>query len=204
MRKLKAGIVGCGGIANGKHLPAMKKSGLYEIVAFCDIIRERAEKAKKEYGTEDAKVFEDYQELIKEDLDDDNAQTLKAIREAEAYPGPSLIIAYAPCINHGLKRKGGMGRSQHEEELAVECGYWHLWRYNPLLADEGKNPFTLDSKAPNWENFRDFLLGEVRYLSVQKAFPKEADELFSQAEKMAKLRYQTYVRKSQEDWSEQI
>ena len=109
----------------------------------------------------------------------DNAQTLKAIREAEAYPGPSLIIAYAPCINHGLKRKGGMGRSQHEEELAVECGYWHLWRYNPLLADEGKNPFTLDSKAPNWENFRDFLLGEVRYLSVQKAFPKEADELFS-------------------------
>lgn len=69
----------------------------------------------------------------------DNAQTLKAIREAEAYPGPSLIIAYAPCINHGLKRKGGMGRSQHEEELAVECGYWHLWRYNPLLADEGKN-----------------------------------------------------------------
>ncbi len=134
----------------------------------------------------------------------DNAQTLKAIREAEAYPGPSLIIAYAPCINHGLKRKGGMGRSQHEEELAVECGYWHLWRYNPLLADEGKNPFTLDSKAPNWANFRDFLLGEVRYLSVQKAFPKEADELFSQAEKMAKLRYQTYVRKSQEDWSEQI
>ena len=97
-----------------------------------------------------------------------------------------------------------MGRSQHEEELAVECGYWHLWRYNPLLADEGKNPFTLDSKAPNWANFRDFLLGEVRYLSVQKAFPKEADELFSQAEKMAKLRYQTYVRKSQEDWSEQI
>ena len=72
------------------------------------------------------------------------------------------------------------------------------------LADEGKNPFTLDSKAPNWANFRDFLLGEVRYLSVQKAFPKEADELFTQAEKMAKLRYQTYVRKSQEDWSEQI
>ena len=132
----------------------------------------------------------------------DQAQTLKAIREAEAYDGPSLIIAYAPCINHGLKK--GMGKSQAEEKAAVECGYWHLWRYNPLLAEEGKNPFTLDSKAPNWENFRDFLLGEVRYLSVQKAFPKEADELFSQAEKMAKLRYQTYVRKSQEDWSEQI
>ena len=134
----------------------------------------------------------------------DNAQTLKAIREAEAYPGPSLVIAYAPCINHGLKRKGGMGRSQNEEKLAVECGYWHLWRYNPLLADEGKNPFTLDSKEPNWANFRDFLLGEVRYLSVQKAYPNEAEELFAQAERMAKFRYRSYVRKTQEDWSEII
>ena len=134
----------------------------------------------------------------------DQAQCLKAIREAEAYPGPSLIIAYAPCINHGLKAKGGMGKSQAEEAKAVECGYWHLWRYNPELAEEGKNPFSLDSKEPDWSKFHDFLLGEVRYLSVQKAFPKEADELFSQAEKMAKLRYQTYVRKSQEDWSEQI
>ena len=134
----------------------------------------------------------------------DNGQTLKAIREAEAYPGPSLIIAYSPCINHGLKRKGGMGRSQHEEELAVECGYWHLWRFNPQLAEEGKNPFILDSKEPNWANFRDFLLGEVRYMSVQKAYPNEADELFSQAEKMAKRRYQSYVRKSKEDWSEAI
>ena len=134
----------------------------------------------------------------------DNAQTLKAIREAEAYPGPSLVIAYAPCINHGLKRKGGMGRSQNEEKLAVDCGCWHLWRYNPLLADEGKNPFTLDSKEPNWADFRDFLLGEVRYLSVQKAYPNEAEELFSQAERMAKLRYRSYVRKTQEDWSEII
>jgi pyruvate-ferredoxin/flavodoxin oxidoreductase len=133
----------------------------------------------------------------------DNAQTLKAIREAEAYPGPSLIIAYSPCINHGLKR-GGMGRSQREQELAVECGYWHLWRFNPQLAEEGKNPFTLDSKEPNWANFRDFLLGEVRYMSVQKAYPNEAEELFAQAEKMAKRRYQSYVRKSQEDWSETI
>ena len=133
----------------------------------------------------------------------DNAQTLKAIREAEAYPGPSLIIAYSPCINHGLKR-GGMGRSQREQELAVECGYWHLWRFNPQLADEGKNPFVLDSKEPNWANFRDFLLGEVRYMSVQKAYPNEAEELFTQAEKMAKRRYQSYVRKSKEDWSETI
>ena len=131
----------------------------------------------------------------------DNAQCLKAIREAEAYPGPSLVIAYAPCINHGLKAKGGMGKSQAEEAKAVECGYWHLWRYNPQLAEEGKNPFSLDSKAPQWEKFRDFLLGEVRYLSVQKAYPNEADELFAEAERMAKLRYQSYVRKAAEDWS---
>ena len=131
----------------------------------------------------------------------DNAQCLKAIREAEAYPGPSLIIAYAPCINHGLKIKGGMGRSQAEEGRAVECGYWHLWRYNPLLADEGKNPFSLDSKTPDWSKFHDFLMGEVRYLSVKKAYPNEAEELFAEAQRMAQLRYKSYIRKSQEDWS---
>ena len=131
----------------------------------------------------------------------DNAQCLKAIREAEAYPGPSLVIAYAPCINHGLKAKGGMGKSQAEEAKAVECGYWHLWRYNPQLAEEGKNPFSLDSKEPQWDKFRDFLLGEVRYLSVQKAYPNEAEELFSEAQRMAQLRYQSYVRKSQENWA---
>ena len=131
----------------------------------------------------------------------DQAQTLKAIREAEAWHGPSIIIAYAPCINHGLKVKGGMGKSQAEEKKAVECGYWHLWRYNPALAEEGKNPFSLDSKEPNWANFHDFLLGEVRYLSVKKAYPNEAEELFVEAQKMAQLRYKTYVRKTQEDWS---
>ena len=129
----------------------------------------------------------------------DQAQTFKAIREAEAYPGPSLIIAYAPCINHGLK--AGMGKSQAEEANAVAAGYWHLWRYNPQLADEGKNPFTLDSKEPDWSKFHDFLLGEVRYLSVKKAYPNEAEELFKAAEEMAKLRYKSYVRKSKEDWS---
>ena len=133
----------------------------------------------------------------------DNAQCLKAIREAEAYHGPSVIIAYAPCINHGLKAKGGMGKSQAEEAKAVECGYWHLWRYNPELADQGKNPFTLDSKEPDWSKFHDFLLGEVRYLSVKKAYPNEAEELFSEAERMAKLRYKSYIRKSKEDWSEE-
>ena len=129
----------------------------------------------------------------------DQAQTFKAIREAEAYPGPSLIIAYAPCINHGLK--AGMGKSQAEEANAVAAGYWHLWRYNPQLADEGKNPFTLDSKEPDWSKFHDFLLGEVRYLSVKKAYPNEGEELFKAAEEMAKLRYKSYVRKSKEDWS---
>ena len=133
----------------------------------------------------------------------DNAQCLKAIREAEAYHGPSVIIAYAPCINHGLKAKGGMGKSQAEEAKAVECGYWHLWRYNPELAEQGKNPFSLDSKEPDWSKFHDFLLGEVRYLSVKKAYPNEAEELFAEAERMAKLRYKSYIRKLKEDWSEE-
>ncbi|MCD8294132.1 MAG: pyruvate:ferredoxin (flavodoxin) oxidoreductase, partial [Clostridia bacterium] len=132
----------------------------------------------------------------------DHAQCLKAIREAEAYHGPSLVIAYAPCINHGLKAKGGMGKSQAEEAKAVECGYWHLWRYNPTLAEEGKNPFSLDSKEPDWSKFHDFLMGEVRYLSVKKAYPNEAEELFAEAQRMAQLRYKSYIRKSQEDWTE--
>ena len=138
----------------------------------------------------------------------DNAQTLKAIREAEAYPGPSLIIAYAPCINHGIKGtakdRRNMGRSQHEEALAVECGYWHLWRYNPNNAKEGKNPFTLDSKEPQWDKFQEYLMGEVRFASLKKAFKDEADELFAETEKSAKRRYQSYLRKSQEDWSDII
>ena len=129
----------------------------------------------------------------------DNAQCLKAFREAEAYHGPSLVIAYAPCINHGLK--AGMGRSQNEELRAVECSYWHLWRYNPELEAQGKNPFQLDSKEPQWDKFQDFLLGEVRYLSLKKAYPEEAQELYDAAKRAAQKRYATYVRKSQEDWS---
>ena len=124
----------------------------------------------------------------------DQAQTLKALKEAEAYHGPSLVIAYAPCINHGLK--AGMGKSQAEEAKAVECGYWHLWRFNPELEAQGKNPFILDSKEPQWEKFQDFLKGEVRYASVMKQFPAEAAELFQQAEEMAKKRYATYVRQT--------
>ncbi|MBR2369605.1 MAG: pyruvate:ferredoxin (flavodoxin) oxidoreductase [Paludibacteraceae bacterium] len=129
----------------------------------------------------------------------DQAQCLKAIREAEAYPGPSLIIAYAPCINHGLKK--GMGKAQEEQENAVKCGYWHLWRYNPALEAEGKNPFTLDSKEPNWEGFKDFLKGEVRYASVMKQYPAEADELFQAAEDNAKWRYNSYKR-MEKQWAE--
>ena len=132
----------------------------------------------------------------------DQAQCLKAIKEAEAYPGPSLVIAYAPCINHGLKAKGGMGKSQAEEAKAVECGYWHLWRYNPALADEGKNPFTLDSKEPQWDKFQEYLDGEVRFLSLKKALGDEASaELYAATKEAAMKRYKSYVRKSQEDWS---
>lgn len=126
----------------------------------------------------------------------DNAQCLKALREAEAYPGPSLIIAYAPCINHGLKAKGGMGKSQAEEAKAVACGYWHLWRYDPRLEAQGKNPFQLDSKEPNWDDFQAFLEGEVRYLSLKKVKPEEAQELFDAAKAAAQRRYNTYLRMS--------
>ena len=116
-----------------------------------------------------------------------------------AYPGPSLIIAYAPCINHGLK--AGMGKSQEEEAKAVACGYWHLWRYNPQLEVEGKNPFTLDSKEPQWEQFEDFLKGEVRFASVMKQYPNEAAELFQAAQDNAKWRYRSYLRMLATDWT---
>ena len=118
------------------------------------------------------------------------AQYFNAIKEAEAYDGPSLIIAYAPCINHGLK--AGMGLSQKEEKLAVECGYWHLYRYNPALEGTDKNPFTLDSKEPDWSKFQDFLKGEVRFASLYKMYPDCAEELLQKTEEFAKLRLETY------------
>ena len=120
------------------------------------------------------------------------AQYFNAIKEAEAYDGPSLVICYAPCINHGLK--AGMGLSQKEEKLAVECGYWHLYRYNPALEGTDKNPFTLDSKEPDWSKFQDFLKGEVRFASLYKMFPESADELLQKTEEFAKLRLETYKR----------
>lgn len=119
-------------------------------------------------------------------------QYMQVIREAEAYPGPSLIIAYAPCINHGLK--GGMTRTPSVGKDAVECGYWHLWRFNPALESEGKNPFVMESKAPDWSKFQAFLNGQVRYTSLKKTFPAEATELFKAAEENAKWRYNSYLR----------
>ena len=120
------------------------------------------------------------------------AQYFNAIKEAEAYDGPSLVICYAPCINHGLK--AGMGLSQKEEKLAVECGYWHLYRYNPALEGTDKNPFTLDSKEPDWSKFQDFLKGEVRFASLYKMYPESADELLQKTEEFAKVRLETYKR----------
>lgn len=119
-------------------------------------------------------------------------QYLKALKEAESYHGPSLIIAYSPCISHGLKK--GMGSAQMEEKAAVDCGYWHLWRYDPRLEAEGFNPFQLDSKEPDWSKFRDFLMGEVRYTQLLKSFPHEADELFEAAKENAQWRYRSYQR----------
>jgi pyruvate-ferredoxin/flavodoxin oxidoreductase len=127
-------------------------------------------------------------------------QYFKAIKEAEAYPGPSLIIAYSPCINHGLK--AGMGASQSEGKRAVECGYWHLYRYNPMLEAEGKNPFQLDSKEPDWSKFEDFLKGEVRYTALMKTFPEQAKELFKAAQENSKWRYNTYKRLAAMSYSE--
>ncbi|MFR9291881.1 MAG: pyruvate:ferredoxin (flavodoxin) oxidoreductase, partial [Peptococcus niger] len=117
-------------------------------------------------------------------------QTCKAIQEAEAYDGPSIIIAYATCINHGIRK--GMGISQQHMKDAVECGYWHLWRYNPELKEQGKNPFILDSKEPDYDKFDDFIKTEVRYTSLAKALPEQAQKLFDLTRERSKERYESY------------
>ena len=119
----------------------------------------------------------------------DKNQVMKAIAEAEAYKGPSLIIAYAPCINHGLRI--GMGNSQEEAKRATACGYWQMYRFNPELKETGKNPFVLDSKEPT-ADFKEFLMGEVRYSSLAKAFPEAADALFEKTQKDAMERLEGY------------
>ncbi|MEG0495691.1 MAG: thiamine pyrophosphate-dependent enzyme, partial [Eubacterium sp.] len=126
----------------------------------------------------------------------DKNQYMKVLQEAEAYNGPSLIIAYAPCINHGIK--GGMSRTQTHEADAVAAGYWHLYRYNPMLKKEGKNPFTLDSKEPDFGKFQDFINSEVRYTSLRLSFPGVADELFAKAQEEAEERYMGYKRMSEQ------
>ena len=118
------------------------------------------------------------------------AQTLQALKEAESYDGPSLIIAYAPCINHGVK--AGMNKAMNEMRNAVRSGYWNLLRYNPELAEKGLNPLSVDSGRPT-ENYRDFLMGEVRYNSLKLKFPEEAENLFNKSEETAKERYETLV-----------
>ncbi len=128
-----------------------------------------------------------------------NSQLFRAMKEAEAYRGPSLIIAYSPCINHGLH--DGMGKSEEEMDRAVVSGYWQLYRYNPLNEATGKNPFTLDSKEPQWDKFQEFLNSEVRYTSLRKMFPEEADILFKAAEENAKWRYKHYQRLTEMDYS---
>jgi pyruvate-ferredoxin/flavodoxin oxidoreductase len=128
-----------------------------------------------------------------------NSQLFRAVREAEAYPGPSIIIAYATCINHGLRQ--GMDKAQEQMDRAVASGFWQLYRYNPALEKEGQNPFILDSKEPDWTKFQEFLGSEVRYTSLKKSFPEIATELFAEAEKNAKWRYNSYKRMAALDYS---
>ena len=126
-------------------------------------------------------------------------QAIKAISEAESYNGPSLIIAYSPCINHGIKT--GMGTSQAQQKKAVEAGYWHLYRFDPRLKEEGKNPFILDSKEPK-ASFQEFINSEVRYTSLKRTFPEEAEILFAEAERDSKERYENYKRMASYDFSQ--
>jgi pyruvate-ferredoxin/flavodoxin oxidoreductase len=128
------------------------------------------------------------------------AQLLKAMKEAESYPGPSIVIAYAPCINHGLKR--GMSKSQEQAKLAVECGYWTLLRYDPRLADQGKNPLQIDSKEPNWDAYDEYLMSETRYAQLKTINPAEAADLLATNKKEAQKRYMNYRRMAAMDYSE--
>ncbi len=128
------------------------------------------------------------------------AQMLKAIREAESYNGPSVIIAYSPCIAHGIK--GGMGNSQRQGKLAVDCGYWTTFRYDPRLAEEGKNPLQLDSKEPDWDKYEEFLSSETRYAQLKEINPVEAARLLELNKAEAQRRYNYYKRLAALDYSQ--
>jgi len=130
------------------------------------------------------------------------AQTLKAIEAAEAFDGPSLLIAYSPCIAHGIK--GGMGQSGNQGELATKCGYWPIYTYDPRLEHEGKNPIKITGKEPNWDLYEDFLLNEVRYASLKKTNPEHAQALFDQNKKDAQRRYRQLKRLATADFSDEI
>ena len=128
-------------------------------------------------------------------------QFIKAVKEAEAHQGPSIIIAYSPCINHGIKK--GMSKSQTEMKLATECGYWPIFRYNPSLEKIGKNPLQIDSKEPKWEKYEEYLTGEVRYQTLAKSNPEEAKILFETNKKDAQKRWRQYKRMAALDYSEE-
>ena len=128
-------------------------------------------------------------------------QFIKAVKEAEAHQGPSIIIAYSPCINHGIKK--GMSQSQTEMKLATECGYWPIFRYNPSLEKLGKNPLQLDSKEPKWEKYEEYLTGEVRYQTLTKSNPEEAKVLFESNKKEAQKRWRQYKRMAALDYTEE-
>ena len=123
-------------------------------------------------------------------------QAIKALIEAENYPGPSIVIAYAPCINHGIA--GGLSNAQSQEKSAVESGYWHLFRFDPRLAQEGKNPFQLDSKEPT-KDYQDFIMSENRYKRLSRSNPERAKGLFDKAEEFAKDKYEALAKLAEEE-----
>ena len=166
---------------------ASKASNIGQVAQFAAAGKEIAKKSLSEIAMSYGYVY-----VAQIAMGADNNQTLKALQEAEAYPGPSLVIGYAPCEMHSIK--GGMNHCQDEMKKAVDCGYWNLFRYNPALKAEGKNPFTLDSKAPVSENYRQFILNEARYSALTRSFPERAETLFAKAEATSVERYKHLLR----------
>ncbi len=165
---------------------ASKASNIGQVAQFAAAGKEVAKKSLAEIAMSYGYVY-----VAQIAMGADNNQTIKALNEAEAYHGPSIIIAYAPCEMHSIK--GGMTNCQAEMKKAVDCGYWNLFRYNPALKAEGKNPFTIDSK-PATASYRDFIMGEARYSSLTRAFPDRAEALFDKAEKTSVERYAHLLR----------
>jgi pyruvate-ferredoxin/flavodoxin oxidoreductase len=129
-------------------------------------------------------------------------QTMQAIKDAEAYPGPSLIIGYSPCIAHGIK--GGLMKSVDQADLATKCGYWPIYIYDPRLAEAGKNPIKISGKKPDWDRYEEFLMSENRYINLKKANPEHAQELFAKNKSDAQFRYRQLTRMAAADWSDEV